>query len=203
MYVLGVTGGIGSGKSTVAALLRERGARVLDADRVVRTMYGGGEIAQEIGVRFGADVLQADGAVDRAKLAEIVFADEAKLEELEGLVHPAVRERIRGSIDEWRREGFDGIGVVDAALLVETDHQYPLDALRVVTAPESLRIDRLRTRGVSAEEARRRMEHQAPDDEKRERADFVIENEGTLTALSARVDALLSELGRDDAGSSG
>jgi dephospho-CoA kinase len=203
MYVLGVTGGIGSGKSTVAALLRERGARVLDADRVVRTMYGGGEIAQEIGARFGADVLQADGSVDRAKLAEVVFADEAKLEELEGLVHPAVRERIRDSIDEWRREGFDGIVVVDAALLVETDHQYPLDALLVVTAPESLRIDRLRTRGVSAEEARRRMEHQAPDDEKRERADFVIENEGTLTALSARVDALLRELGRDDAGSSG
>jgi len=197
MFILGVTGGVGSGKSTVAKILEEKGARVLDADAIVHELYRGGKLAQAIAIAFGAETLDANGGVQRAKLAEIVFRHPARRRELEQLVHPAVRARVLEEIERLRREGFLGIVVVDAALLVESSHPYPLDALAVVAAPEEARLARLEARGMSRAEAVRRMAAQATDEEKERRADVVLRNDGTLQDLEARVDEMLLSLGRD------
>ena len=197
MFVLGVTGGVGSGKSTVAKILQQRGARVLDADAVVHDLYRGGPLAQAIEKAFGAEVLTPDGAVHRKKLAEIVFQDPSRRRELEALVHPHVRARVESEIEKLRQAGFPGLVVVDAALLVETTHPYPLDALAVVSAPDSLRLMRLEERGMSRAEASRRMAAQASNEEKERRADFVLSNDGTIADLEARVDEMLRALGRD------
>ncbi|MBZ0266983.1 dephospho-CoA kinase, partial [bacterium] len=119
MFVLGVTGGIGAGKSTVARLLGSRGARVIDADAVVRELYGPGELANSIASRFGPGVLKESGAVDRVALGALVFDDADARRDLEDLVHPAIRAEINARLAAWRTEGFAGIAVVDAALLVE------------------------------------------------------------------------------------
>jgi dephospho-CoA kinase len=199
MLVLGVTGGIGAGKSTVAAKLAERGARVLDADRIVRELYRGGAIPDRIAARFGAGVRASDGSIDRAALAAAVFEDPVARKDLEAIVHPGVRERVERQLRDWRAEGFRGIAVIDAALLVESTYEYPLDALLVVVASEPRRLARLEARGMPEEEARRRMAAQAPDERKRARADFVVENDGSLDDLDRALDAVLAELGRDAA----
>lgn len=203
MLVLGVTGGIGAGKSTVARLLAERGARVLDADEIVRELYAGGELPRRIAARFGPGVLAADGSVDRATLARVAFADHAARRDLEALVHPEVRRRVETELRAWRREGFAGVAVVDAALLVEATPPYPLDALLVVSAPEDVRVARLEARGVTRAEARRRMSAQISDEARAARADVVIVNDGSLEELARRVDAALRELGRDGPSRSG
>jgi dephospho-CoA kinase len=203
VFVLGVTGGIGTGKSTVAALLRERGARVLDADAIVRALYAGGAIPARIAERFGAELLRADGGVDREALARRVFADAAARADLEAIVHPAVRAEVLARLEGWRAEGFVGIAVLDAALLVESRFAYPLDALLVVTAPLALRLERLARRGMPLEEARARMAAQAADEAKLARADHVILNDSDLGALGREVDRVLSELGRDGGSRSG
>lgn len=197
MFVLGVTGGVGSGKSTVARLLERRGARVLDADTIVHELYAGGELPRAIASRFGEGVIRSDGGVDRARLGALVFADPAARTELEALVHPAVRARIVGAIDAWRRAGFVGMAVVDAALLVESAFPYPLDALVVVTAPETTRLARLEARGMPSDDARRRMRAQASDAQKARHATHVLANEGTLEELDAGLDRILEALGRD------
>ncbi|HET9887575.1 MAG TPA: dephospho-CoA kinase [bacterium] len=197
MLVLGVTGGVGSGKSTVAKSLGDRGARILDADAIVHELYRSGSLAQQIARTFGADVLDANGAVQRAKLAEIVFRDPERRRELEQLVHPAVRAYVLKEIETLRRQGFAGIVVIDAALLVESSHPYPLDALVVVAAPAELRLARLEARGMSRAEASRRMAAQATDEEKERRADFVVRNDGSPEDLEMRVDDMLHALGRD------
>ncbi|MGQ0722981.1 MAG: dephospho-CoA kinase [Candidatus Eiseniibacteriota bacterium] len=201
--MLGVTGGIGAGKTTVAGLLQARGARVLDADAIVRGLYAGGDLPPRVARRFGPDVLQPDGSVDRPALARRVFGDAAARADLEAIVHPAVRAEVLARLDEWRGEGFDGIVVLDAALLVESRFAYPLDALLVVTAPLELRLERLARRGVPAQEARARIAAQAGDDDKVARADHVISNGGDLAALAGEVDRVLSELGRDGGTRSG
>jgi dephospho-CoA kinase len=135
--------------------------------------------------------------VNREALGKVVFADPQARLALEGLVHPAIREFVLDRLDAWRREGWQGLAVIDAALLVEASSPYPLDALVVVTASEEVRLDRLEAKGVSREEARERMRAQASDEEKRRRADWVLTNDGTPDDLEREVDALLVKLGRD------
>jgi len=199
MFVLGVTGGIGAGKSTVARLLAERGARVVDADRIVRELYAGGRLPDRIEQRFGSRVRAPDGSIDRAALGAAVFRDPAARDDLERIVHPTVRDAIEKRLAAWRAEGFAGVAVVDAALLVETKHAYPLDALLVVVASEENRLARLRERGLPEDEARRRMAAQTSDARRRAKADVVVENDGTLDELAHAVDEALAKLGRDDA----
>jgi dephospho-CoA kinase len=177
------------------------GARVLDADGIVRELYAGGPIAAGIGAAFGDEVLRSDGSVDRAALARAVFPDAEARQRLEAIVHPAVRGEVLARLDAWRAEGYSGLVVLDAALLVESDFAYPLDALVVVTAPEAARLQRLEARGVPADEARRRMAAQAPDSVKQARADHVVRNDGNLADLERGVDRLLRDLG--DGGDAG
>ncbi len=197
MFVLGVTGGIGAGKSTVARLLAARGAVILDADAIVAESYRGGELPRRVAARFGAGVLAPDGSVDRPALARLVFRDPAARADLEALVHPEVRRRVTAALAELRGSGWAGLVVVDAALLVEASPPYPLDALLVVTASEAIRLDRLAARGVPREEARRRMAAQIDDEARVARADVVVVNDGDLAALEAAVRRALADLGRD------
>jgi dephospho-CoA kinase len=203
VFVLGVTGGIGAGKSTVAELLEARGARVLDADRIVRRLYGGGDVPRRLAARFGSGILEADGSVNRAALARLAFADPDARADLEAIVHPAVRADVLAALQSLRAEGFDGLVVLDAALLVESDFEYPLDALLVVTASLPTRLARLERRGLSREEALARVAAQATDEEKEARADWVIANDGDLHALGRALEGVLRELGRDGGTRSG
>jgi dephospho-CoA kinase len=197
LFLLGVTGGLGSGKSTAAELLRRRGARVFDADAIVHELYRQPEVKQSILERMSAQILDAEGRVDRKKLGEIVFRDPVRRRALEDLVHPLVRARIESGIAELRRKIFRGIVVVDAPLLVETRHPYPLDALLLVKASTETRLGRLEKKGMSREEARRRMRAQAEDAEKERKADFVVQNDGSIEELAAQIDLVLEALGRD------
>ncbi|MAG63224.1 dephospho-CoA kinase [Candidatus Woesearchaeota archaeon] len=198
MCVVGVTGGIGAGKSTVAALLAARGARVLDADEIVRELYAGGEVCERVLARFGPEVMAGDGSVDRARLAARVFPDEESRRVLEEIVHPVVRGVVEESLAEWRAAGFAGLAVVDAALLVEARPPYPVDFLLVVEAEASIRLQRLEDRGMSRAEALQRMEAQAEDAERASRADHVLANHGSVEDLAAGVEEFLRKLRRDE-----
>jgi dephospho-CoA kinase len=182
----------------VAKILAERGARVFDADRTVRELYAGGQLPRRIARRFGSAVMARDGSVDRPALAGVIFANAAARADLEAMVHPEVRRRAAAWLAELAEEGFAGIAVIDAALLVEAVPPYPLDALLVVTAPEELRLARLEARGVPREEARRRVAAQTSDEARLARADVVVVNDGSLEELAVRVRAALRELGWDE-----
>ncbi|MGH9182979.1 MAG: dephospho-CoA kinase [Acidimicrobiales bacterium] len=187
MTVVGLTGGIGSGKSTVAALLDGRGAVVLDADAVVRELQEPGRAAFDAIVgRFGPGVLAPDGTLDRAALAQVVFADPVARGDLEALVHPAVAEVIRHRVAA--HAGTDRVVVLVVPLLVETG-RYEVDGVVVVDCAEETAVARLVERqGMAAEQVRARIRAQATRAERLARADHVIDNSGSLAELEAGVD---------------
>lgn len=189
--IVGLTGGIGSGKSTVAALLAEWGAVVVDADAIAREALEPGRPAYAAVVdRFGDAVLESSGRIDRPGLARLVFSDAEALADLNGIVHPRVGEEVARRIGQ---AGPDQIVVIDVPLLVEAARR-GYDAVVVVEAPEGVRLERLRRRGLDEADARRRMSAQASDQERRLAADFVLDNEGSRESLSGQVEALWSEL---------
>jgi dephospho-CoA kinase len=194
MLLVGLTGGIGSGKSTVARLLEHRGAVVFDADVLAREAVAPGTPGHEAVVeRFGANVLAPGGELDREALAAIVFADPAARRDLEAIVHPEVRRLFAEGCERHRRS--DDVIVFGAPLLVETGMHSAFDVLVVVAAPIETQTERLlRDRGMSEEQARARIEAQAPVAEKIAVADAVIDNDGSLEDLERRVDAVWSEL---------
>lgn len=194
MLVIGLTGGMGAGKSTVARLFEDLGAHVVDADAIAREVVEPGEPALErIAAEFGQDVLTDDGALDRAAMAAIVFSDRDRLATLEGITHPAIRDRIEQRLAE--HAGADDAGerivVLDHPLLVETGLAEDLEVVVVVTAPEDLRVDRLAEgRGIDEDDARARMRNQAADEQRTAAATHVIVNDGDLDDLAARVEAV-------------
>ena len=195
---VGLTGGLGAGKSTVAALLEKRGARIIDADQLAREVVQPGTAGLEAVVaRFGARVVSPDGRLDRAALAEIVFADPAARADLNAIVHPLVRERARTLMAE-APEGT--VIVYDVPLLVENKLADDFDAVIVVEAPRELRIARLIDRGLSEAQARARMASQATDEQRRSIANYVLVNVGSTEELVAKVDALWKELGLPSTG---
>ena len=189
MIVVGLTGGIASGKSTVASFFEELGARRIDADRLAREALARGTPgwAQAV-ARFGRGILLPDGEIDRKGLAARVFADAAERRALEAIVHPAVRESVRRRLAEIGREEPSALVVLEVPLLFETGMDRGCDARVVVFVPEALQIERLMARdGIDREEALRRIRAQMPLSEKCARADWVIDNAGPLAATQAQV----------------
>ncbi len=188
MLLVGLTGNIGSGKSTVAQLLSERGATIIDADVLARRAVEAGTPAHRAIVeRWGTSVLSADGSIDRGALRRIVFSDQAELEQLNAMVHPEV-ERMRATLVEQARDRGDRIVVCDIPLLIERRMTGDFDRIVLVDAPRPVRLERLvRERGLRETEAMDMIVAQMPAELKRARADHVIDNDGTLTQLDARV----------------
>lgn len=193
---IGLTGGIGSGKSTVAELLAERGAHVIDADRVAHEIYAPHTLGFErIVERFGESVLGDDGAIDRAKLGPLVFRDPAALADLNEIVHPLVRAEVATRIAEIVSDDPGAIVVIEAALMTETGWSGGAGRLWVVLAHPEVVMHRLvHHRGMDPEEARRRMAAQADNATRRRGATRVIENNGSLLDLEAEVQAAWAEL---------
>jgi dephospho-CoA kinase len=195
MLLVGLTGNIGSGKSTVAQLLSERGATIIDADVLSRRAVELGTAAfEKIVGRWGNDVLAPDGHLDRAALRRIVFADHDQLEELNQIVHPEV-ERLRGRLVEQARKRGDRIVVCDIPLLFERHMTEGFDKIILVDSHRAIRLERLvKDRGLRETEAMEMIAAQMPAELKRARADFVIDNDGTLTQLERRVHDVWAEL---------
>jgi dephospho-CoA kinase len=195
MLKMGLTGGIASGKSAVAAMLREMGFRVLEADVVAhKLLEPGQETHDEVLREFGAGVANTDGRIDRAKLGALVFADPAKLAKLNGITHPRVTEIVLKKFEEWRQDGVRDAGFVEAALLIEAGIAERLDGLVVAFCTPAQQIERLRARGMSETDARRRMAAQMPVKEKLKQATETIDCSGTLEETRAQVRALAARL---------
>jgi dephospho-CoA kinase len=194
MLVVGLTGGIGAGKTTVAAMLAERGATVLDLDAFAREAIAAGSPGFDAVVAaFGAEIVGQDGELDRGALAALVFADDERRRTLETIVHPLVRERIARSVVE--HTGTDHVVVLDSPLLVETGGQREVGYVVVVSAAPETRLDRLVARGMEADDARARMAAQLPEAERLAVADAVIHNDLDRDALERQVDRLWTSLG--------
>ena len=188
---IGLTGGIGSGKSTVAALLAERGAVIVDADRIAREVVEPGTPGLAAVVEaFGDDVLTAEGALDRPALAAVVFGDAAARARLDGIVHPLVRAR---SVELLEAVPADAVVVQDIPLLVESGQAGSFDLVLVVAADVETRVARLVQRGLLEADARARIAAQATDEQRRSVADVVLDNEGPPEHLAAQVDRFWAE----------
>jgi dephospho-CoA kinase len=195
VLLVGLTGNIGSGKSTVAQLFSERGATIIDADVLARRAVEMGTPAfKAIVERWGTSVLAADGAIDRAALRRVVFSDSQQLEQLNKIVHPAV-ERMRVALVEQARQRGDRVVVCDIPLLFEKKMTGKFDRIVLVDAPRPVRLERLvRDRGLRETEAMDMIVAQMPAELKRARADFIIDNDETLAALDRQVADVWSSL---------
>lgn len=192
MLVVGLTGGIGSGKSTVSAMLAGKGAVVVDTDVVAREVAAPGGAARDALVaRFGAGLID-----DRSALADVVFADPDALADLNGIVHPAVREEVLGRLATIERSTPEAVVILDVPLLVETGvDRYPVVAVIVVDAPGDEALARVvRARGMDEADARRRGAAQATRAERLAAADIVVDNSGSLDDLRRRVDEVWAGL---------
>jgi dephospho-CoA kinase len=195
MLKVALTGGIATGKSYVLDQFRRRGVPCLDADTFAHGVTAAGtDATSAIAARFGADVLAADGAVDRAKLAPIVFADPAARRDLESIVHPAVYRAISAGVRAFEILGRDPFVVVAVPLLYETGAAKDFDRVIVTACLPATQLARLRARGLSEADARQRLAAQWPTDEKASRADFVVTTDGTLEETDAQVEAIYSKL---------
>lgn len=191
MY-LGLTGGIGSGKSTAARMFADLGAIVIDADAIAKEVLEPGQLGHESIVnKFGDEILDSSGNIDRSILAAKVFENSAELKELEDIVHPAVASKVL----EIRESLPAGATVVyDTPLLVEKKLQHQFDQVLVVLAPEALRTQRLLARGLAQNDIIARMNNQATDQQRREIANYVIDNSSTLVELRDEVQKVWTQI---------
>ena len=192
--IIGLTGNIGTGKTTILNLLRRRGARTIDADKVThQVMAPGGKAYDAIVVAFGPDIVRPDGTINRSRLGRIVFADPGKLALLESIVHPAVYEVVSAEAEQASEQ----VVVIEAIKLLEAGMSSALcDQIWVVTSPIEAQIERLMAeRGMSRAEAEARMASQSPQASKINQADVVIDNSGSLEDLAAQVSDAWANLG--------
>lgn len=187
MILVGLTGGIGSGKSTVSALLAARGAVIVDADAITREVQlPGSPVLERLAERFGDEVIASDGSLDRPALAAIAFADPDALKDLNAIVHPAVRDEMNRRIDE--QSNSDRVVVLDIPLLAENPRK-GLQGIIVVDVPPEVQVDRLvRFRGFEAADALARIARQATREKRLELADVVIDNSGNVDDLADQID---------------
>jgi dephospho-CoA kinase len=197
--LVGLTGGIATGKSTVTALLAGPSVRVVDADALAREVVEPGTPAHaQIVAEFGKEVLQPDGRLDRARLGEIVFPDAARRKRLEAITHPAIRRRFEQIVADLERAGFDGLLIWDAALLVESGGTKNMDRVVIVTTDPATQLRRLVQRdGCTEETARTRIASQMPLAIKARYGDYVIDNSGTREQTEARVREVYRSLLQD------
>jgi dephospho-CoA kinase len=191
MIVIGLTGGIGSGKSTVSRKLKDLGATVIDADQVARDVVKPGTPAlREIVQAFGSGILNDDGTLNRKKLGALVFQDPAARAVLNQITHPWIKEAIFGEVEKYRRQpDSNQIVVVEAALLIEVDLHHGLDQIWVVQVDERVQLERLMNRdGITAAEARQRIASQLPQAEKLKFATRVIDNSGSEAETKKQVE---------------
>jgi dephospho-CoA kinase len=194
MRRIALTGGIATGKSYVASRLREHGVPVVDADVLAREAVApGSDGLNAVVKRFGRDILTSDGALDRARLGEIVFRDKQARTDLEAIIHPFVRQKIDEFFDALAPD--QPFGVADVPLLYETGRQRQFDKVIVVAATAATQLDRITARdGLAREEAARRIAAQLPIDAKVTLADYVIRTDGTHAETDKQVEALLEQL---------
>jgi dephospho-CoA kinase len=200
MKIIGLTGGIGSGKSAAAGFLKELGADVIDLDKAGHEALKKGGGAYEKAVReFGAGILDDKGEIKRARLGEIVFKDPAALKRLNKIVHPFIDKFVEQKVGEYRGKGV-AVLVLEAAAMLEAEKTWQVDEIWVTTADEKTVVNRLKTRpGFNEEDVRRRVRSQLTDKERIKQADVVIDNNGTQEELRARVKAEWEKLqGRID-----
>lgn len=192
MYLIGLTGGIASGKSTIARRLAEHGAIIIDADIVSREVVAPGSPAlASIALEFGQDMIDSEGTLNRAKLGALVFSDAEKLEKLNAIMHPAVKTRSAEVLAKARADNPDSVIVYDVPLLVEADIARNYDEIIVASAPEETRIKRMiQLRGLTDEEAKARIGAQASEAKRLAIADVVIDTGGNLQHTLEQVDAL-------------
>lgn len=196
MLLAGLTGGIASGKNSVAAMLEQLGAKVIDADLLSRELVEKGMPAwQEIADSFGPAVVKADGSLNRKALGEIVFADDEKRELLNSILHPKIIEEEKRRIGLFKKDAPRSIIIVNAALLIESGNYKEMDKVIVLSADEDIVIKRLALRdGLSPDESRLRIKAQSSISEKLKCADFSLENNGTKEELNDKVAKLYGEL---------
>lgn len=204
MDVYGLTGGIGSGKSTVAELLEEYGVPVVSADELSRVVVAPGSEGLRLVVeRFGPEILGEDGGLDRRKMAAVVFRDPERRRELEAILHPRIRDRFEQVLDALEKAGHE-VAVYEVPLLFERNLQGEMKAVILVTAPMDVRVARVRSRDdVTETEVRARIAAQMDEDQKRRRADYIIENDGSLDELRREVEFLMARFLRLPSGTSG
>ena len=191
MLTIGLTGGIGSGKSVVADLLREQGATIIDADRLGHEAYTpNSEAWRQVVAAFGEGILTAEGEIDRRKLGAIVFSDPAQLERLNAIMHPLMAGMVQQRKAQLS-EASVAVAVVEAAVLFEAGWETLVDEVWTTVAPDDVVIERLRQRnGLSAQEASKRINSQMSSEDRIRRSDVVIENASDLGALQRRIKAL-------------
>jgi len=193
--VIGLTGGIGSGKSTVSQLLTELGAVILDADKVGHEAFKPDTAAwQEVVATFGRQILTPTGEVDRQKLGEIVFNNPDALSQLNQIMHPRMRDMMKVQIEEYQRQGIDVV-VLEAAVLIEANWTSLVDEVWVTVAPEAMVLERLKgQRGLAEEQTLARIRSQLSSEERVRHADVIINNDGDLAELRVKVKELWQKL---------
>ncbi|HEY2821850.1 MAG TPA: dephospho-CoA kinase [Candidatus Acidoferrum sp.] len=195
MRKIGLTGGIASGKSTVAAMLRELGFDVIFADEISRRLLDPGQAAYDEAIReFGREIVLPSGTLDRKKIAEIVFADRAKLDRLNAIIHPRVEAQILKQFADWEREGNRTVAFVEAALLVEAGYIKNLDGLIVTWCRPEQQMERLTGRGMTEQEARSRIAAQMPVEEKLKLATYKVDCSRSIEETRREVEELAKTL---------
>jgi dephospho-CoA kinase len=196
MLIVGLTGGVASGKTAVSKVLKEQGAYIIDADRIARELVQPRKPAwKEIIRAFGQEILQEDGSIHRKKLAGKVFADAKQRKRLNRMLHPRIRKEMDRRVKEIGQRDPEAIVVIDAPLLVELGNHRQTDKLIVVTSTRTQQIERLKDRdGANPEEALRIVSSQMPLEEKLKFADFVIRNEGSLEETKRKAREVFKEL---------
>ena len=183
MLVVGLTGNIGCGKSSLSDIFRAEGIKIIDADIISRQIYDDEKLLRKVYETFGNDIKNEDGSLNRKALGRIVFSDDEKLIQLNKLTHPVIRQKVSDEIEEYKSQN-EEIVILDAALLVESDYLNFIDKLLVVTCKENIQIERIIARdNCSIEEALGRIKSQMSQENKVKYADYVIDNSATLSEL--------------------
>lgn len=195
MKVIGLTGGIGTGKSTVSSYLKEKEFAIVDADQIAREITAPGEpLLKELSEAFGTSLILQDGSLDRKALADIVFMNKEKKKKLDRMMHSRIIAEIENQVREYKRGAYRGI-ILDVPLLFETGLEKMCDETWLLTADRQVRIERVCLRdGASPADVERRIQNQMDDEEKKKRADKILDNSGERDVLLMQVDSLIQEM---------